>query len=201
IAAALCLLTAAGLWYKILSDRRKERLAEKADEPAVTVSAIYNPAGETEVFDRVNNRHFIKVDPWVLQAWVVNTGKCDLYLKRPALHIKLDEKRGACHSMKPGDDKDNPLVPGDKRYFRIQGELTEVSMMLSSNSIVSGNMQPGIHVDINELPHDHISIEISTMERLLCELPGSQIMWIGVATEQDALEATQAEAEAKGRKA
>ena len=151
------------IWH-IRRDRRERKEKRLAEGDTVTTRAVYNPAMSATVTDHTKSPDvtYIEHQPWCLQLYVTNSSRHELYLAPPCLHYKtansLTELAFTC-----GEGKGNPVAPGDQRYFYVSGKKDDRSLP-----------------DIAKLPRHDVEITISTHEKLICRVPGKEIVWIGV---------------------
>ena len=134
--------------------RWSKRSFREQREERVRARAIYNPAMSPE------RTH------WILQVYVVNVGMVPVYIKSVAIGYAL---KGCTFEVRvPQEDgKENPVAPGDERYYRLKADRYE-SMK-----------------DIAKLPRESVWLSVNTPDREIRRLTGNEMSFIGVAQKSE----------------
>ena len=138
-------LAIACLAIQYLQYRWSKRSFDEQRQEKVSARAVYNPALPSSR------------PAWVLQVYVVNTGRIPMFIKSVALCYST----GRRVMIMPRDRKGNPVIPGDERYHSIAGDEYDDLP------------------DIARLARRAVWISVSTPEKEILRLGGSQITFIG----------------------
>lgn len=148
-------LALAGLYLQWRRHKRDQQNFKEEREPKLSVRAFFGPLGNTHD------------DGWYLQVYVVNIGRSKVHIKSVGV---------ICHSYNWAHDmlipepipKQNPLVPGDERYFCL---LTRDTPDLAR---------------LRDIPTQNIEIHVESPERVIHRLTGREVHWIGIGPDSEA---------------